>query len=243
MAKIVLIGSTSELGNATADKFLRKFPSHFTSILRIGRESGFSDITWQSRTYESNSVITAINAAKIDKGDLIILAVGCLCEGVTFSNYQTLDLNKIVECIEITGAMSALLLVSSIKSLSTAGGGSIVLFSSVASSPVLSSNLFYGSSKMYLEMIAQGFEPYLEKMNIRMSIVKPGFVSTKLNSHRTPTKFSTTTDKVANKIVRKFPNRVIYIPTFFRVITFFLNKSNLLRKIANATLEKSFKVN
>jgi short-subunit dehydrogenase len=240
MAKIVLIGSSSELGNATAVKFLETNSSLYKSIIRVGRESKTSDITWDNSGNLIESVENAISAARIRKDDLIILALGSLCEGITPITIDNLDVVEISKSMEVTGLMTSVAFLFSIKALAVEGGGGVIVFSSVASSPVLTANLFYGASKKYLDSIVLGTRNYLDHNNIKVSLVKPGFVATKMNSGRKPTTFSTSREKVAKRILAKFPNQIIYVPSIFMLITFLLERSKVLRKIANSKIQRSY---
>jgi decaprenylphospho-beta-D-erythro-pentofuranosid-2-ulose 2-reductase len=131
-------------------------------------------------------------------------------------------------------------MIKTTKILSKVGGGDLIVFSSVAASPVLKANLFYGASKNFLEKITAGLRTAAAKNNVRISIIRPGFVETKLNEHRKKTSFSTTTDQVAKDIVRKFPKQNIYTPTIFRIIEFALVRSRFLRLMANRRIVNSF---
>lgn len=239
MAKIILIGATSELGNATANKFLESSPDIYTHLLRIGREIESSDLTWKNCGNLTETVESTISAASIRKGDLIILALGSLCEGITAKNVDALNVTNIGKSMEATGLMSCIAFLSCIKALAVEGGGGVIVFSSVASNPVLTANLFYGASKKYLEIIVMGVRSYTRLANVKVSLVRPGFVATKMNSRRKATSFSSSCEKVANRIFSKFPNRTINIPPIFILISFLLERSRFLRSIANKKIEKS----
>lgn len=239
MAKIILIGATSELGNATANKFLETSPAMYTHLLRVGREIESSDITWKNCGDLTETVESTISAASIGKGDLIILALGSLCEGITTKNIYALNVTNLGKSMEVTGLMSCIAFLSCIKALAVEGGGGVIVFSSVASNPVLTTNLFYGASKKYLEIIVMGVRSYTRLANVKVSLVRPGFVATKMNSNRKATPFSSSCENVANIIFKKFPSGIITIPAIFILISFLLEKSRFLRRIANKKIERS----
>jgi decaprenylphospho-beta-D-erythro-pentofuranosid-2-ulose 2-reductase len=240
MPKVVLIGSTSELGNATALEFTSKFPERYLSVFRVGRSSISSDLVWTKPDDVYSCVISDLDSLDLKRNDLVIIALGYLSNGLLDSNLESLDLAEIVKTIEITGVVSSIVMTKITKLLSKVGGGDIIVFSSVAASPVLKANLFYGASKNFLEKITAGLRTAAAKNNVRISIIRPGFVETKLNEHRKKTSFSATTDQVAKDIVRKFPKQNIYTPTVFRIIEFALVRSRFLRFMANRRIINSF---
>ena len=240
MPKVVLIGSTSELGNATALEFAGKFPERYQSVFRVGRSSSSADFVWTKPDDVYSCVISDLDSLDLERNDLVIIALGYLSNGLLDSNLESLDLAEIVKTIEITGAVSSIVMIKTTKILSKVGGGDLIVFSSVAASPVLKANLFYGASKNFLEKITAGLRTAAAKNNVRISIIRPGFVETKLNEHRKKTSFSTTTDQVAKDIVRKFPKQNIYTPTIFRIIEFALVRSRFLRLMANRRIVNSF---
>ena len=240
MSKVVLIGSASELGNATALEFINKYPEKYKSLFRVGRSKISSEFVWTNPRDVSTCVLSDLGSLKFGKNDMVIIALGYLSEGLFEDNFSSLKLDEIYQSIEITGMVSSMVVIKVIEMLERVGGGDLVVFSSVAAQPILKANLFYGSSKNFLENIIEGLRKDAKKRNIRISIVRPGFVETKLNKDRSKTSFSTTVDKVATEVVRKFPQRIIYVPSIFRLIGFMLSGSSLLRFIANRKIVRSY---
>ena len=146
MPKVVLIGSTSELGNATALEFTSKFPERYLSVFRVGRSSISSDFVWTKPDDVYSCVVSDLDSLDLKRNDLVIIALGYLSNGLLDSNLESLDLAEIVKTIEITGVVSSTVMIKITKLLSKVGGGDIIVFSSVAASPVLEANLFYGAS-------------------------------------------------------------------------------------------------
>jgi decaprenylphospho-beta-D-erythro-pentofuranosid-2-ulose 2-reductase len=82
------------------------------------------------------------------------------------------------------------------------GHGTIVLLSSVAGERVRKSNYVYGSSKAGIVGFAQGLGDSLAGTGVRVMVVRPGFVKTKMTAGLDPVPLSTTPEAVADAIVK-----------------------------------------
>jgi decaprenylphospho-beta-D-erythro-pentofuranosid-2-ulose 2-reductase len=83
-----------------------------------------------------------------------------------------------------------------------AGGGSIVVLSSVAAERPRRANAVYGSSKAALDALAQALGDDLADSNVRVLVVRPGFVRTRMTRGLEPAPLSTTPEAVANVVVQ-----------------------------------------
>ena len=82
------------------------------------------------------------------------------------------------------------------------GHGTLVVLSSVAGERARRSNFVYGSSKAGLDAFFQGLGDSLVGSGVKVLVVRPGFVHTKMTAGLPPAPLSTTPDKVAEVIVR-----------------------------------------
>jgi decaprenylphospho-beta-D-erythro-pentofuranosid-2-ulose 2-reductase len=105
---------------------------------------------------------------------------------------------KAVE-INYGGLVSASLVVA--ERLRRQGHGVLVLMSSVAGIRARKDNFVYGSTKAGLDAFAQGLGDSLVGTGVRVMVVRPGFVRTKMTEGMEAAPFSTTPDKVAHLIV------------------------------------------
>ena len=94
------------------------------------------------------------------------------------------------------------------------GHGTIVVLSSVAGERVRKANFVYGSSKAGLDAFAQGLGDSLVGSGVRVTVVRPGFVHSKMTAGMTPAPFATTPDAVAQAVVKGIAtNReVVWVP-------------------------------
>ena len=78
------------------------------------------------------------------------------------------------------------------------GHGAIVVMGSVAGVRARKDNYVYGATKAGLDAFAQGLGDALEDTGVRVMVVRPGFVHTKMTEGMEPAPFSTTPDAVAD---------------------------------------------
>ncbi len=101
--------------------------------------------------------------------------------------------------INLGGVVAVCLAVA--RRLRAQGHGSIVLMSSVAGVRARKDNYVYGATKAGLDAFGQGLGDALVGSGVRVMVVRPGFVHTKMTEGMDAAPFSTTPDKVASLIV------------------------------------------
>jgi len=101
-----------------------------------------------------------------------------------------------------------------------AGGGRIVVFSSVAGVRVRRANYVYGSAKAGLDGFASGLADALHGTGVQLLIVRPGFVVGRMTRGMTPAPLSSTPEQVAAATARALTNgrRTVWIPWALRPI-------------------------
>jgi decaprenylphospho-beta-D-erythro-pentofuranosid-2-ulose 2-reductase len=136
--------------------------------------------------------------------------------------------------INFGGLVSACLVVA--ERMKQQGHGMIVLMSSVAGLRARKDNYVYGSTKAGLDAFAQGLGDSLVGTGIRVMVVRPGFVHTKMTEGMSAAPFSTTPDKVAELIVQGMAKgtEVVWAPPILQVpfFVFRLLPRALWRKVS-----------
>lgn len=97
--------------------------------------------------------------------------------------------------INFAGLVSSCLVAA--ERMRAQGHGAIVVMSSVAGVRTRADNYVYGSTKAGLDAFAQGLGDALVGTGVRVMVVRPGFVHTKMTAGMDAAPFSTTPDKVA----------------------------------------------
>jgi NAD(P)-dependent dehydrogenase (short-subunit alcohol dehydrogenase family) len=100
------------------------------------------------------------------------------------------------------------------------GGGSLVVFSSVAGVRVRRANYVYGSAKAGLDGFASGLADALHGSGVHLLLVRPGFVVGRMTDGMTPAPFSSTPDQVADAAVAALRRRrdVVWVPGILRPV-------------------------
>jgi decaprenylphospho-beta-D-erythro-pentofuranosid-2-ulose 2-reductase len=100
------------------------------------------------------------------------------------------------------------------------GHGRIVVLSSVAGERARRSNFVYGSSKAGMDAFFQGLGDSLVGSGVKVMIVRPGFVHTKMTDGMEAALFPTTPDAVAQAIVRGLERgtETVWVPSTLRYV-------------------------
>jgi short-subunit dehydrogenase len=237
MAKIIIVGGSSEIANAISQELVEKHPSHFTQTIRISTTlENDGSIPWNPM--ELTGIKEGVEQIELSEGDCVIISLGALGDINEFSSpidkMQNADL-----LYKVNFLIPALTLTYFSFGLESVGGGNILLLTSTAAFPVLNSNFIYGSSKSALDSLGRYLQKDESLQKTKISIVRSGFVRTKLNSNRNPTPFSQTAQQVAKQVARKMNRRVIWTPNIFRFISLVLVYFKPLRIVANKFFDKS----
>jgi decaprenylphospho-beta-D-erythro-pentofuranosid-2-ulose 2-reductase len=114
------------------------------------------------------------------------------------------------------GAVSVLTAVA--DRMTRQGHGTIVVLSSVAGQRARRSMPVYSSSKAGLDTFAQALGDRLRDTGVRVVIVRPGFVTTKMTAGEKPAPFSTNPETLADAVVRglQLGSPVIWVPPLLR---------------------------
>lgn len=96
----------------------------------------------------------------------------------------------------------------------SAGAGTLVVFSSVAGVRVRRANYVYGSAKAGLDGFCSGLADALHGSDVRLLLVRPGFVVGRMTEGMTPAPFASTPAQVAEATVRALSGRrdTVWVP-------------------------------
>jgi decaprenylphospho-beta-D-erythro-pentofuranosid-2-ulose 2-reductase len=124
-----------------------------------------------------------------------------------------------------TNFLSQAMILSLIHSkLSLQMHGQILVFSSIAGARPRRRNFVYGISKFGVDFLAQGFQKLLPDNNVRITILRPGFVYSKMTANLKPAPFATHPNVVAriatNALYKN--KRIAYAPRYLNIVSFVL---------------------
>jgi decaprenylphospho-beta-D-erythro-pentofuranosid-2-ulose 2-reductase len=129
--------------------------------------------------------------------DIVIVAVGALGE----RGGLPADIAGAVELLEVNMVGAGSLLLHAARRLRESGSGTRVVLSSVAGERPRRENVVYGASKAGLDALAQGLGDALHDEGVRVLVVRPGFVRTRMTQGLSPAPLSTTPQAVARVVV------------------------------------------
>jgi len=197
---VLVLGGGSEIGLATvralAARGTRRVvlaaraPERLEADARALREAG-ADVAlepWDAD--DGDGQASAIGALFDRHGDLdVVLAAAGILDGAP------------AEVIGTNFLGLAAALAPAAERLRAQGHGTIVVLSSVAGERGRASNYLYGGSKAGLDAFAQGLGDALAGTGVRVLVVRPGFVRTKMTAGLDPAPLATTPERVAEAIV------------------------------------------
>lgn len=126
--------------------------------------------------------------------DIAIVAIGVLGE----RGGMPADIDAGVELLQVNFVGAGSLLLELARALRDGGGGTLVVLSSVAAERPRRSNVLYGASKAGLDALAQGLADALAVERVRVLVVRPGFVRTRMTQGLKPAPLSTDAQTVAD---------------------------------------------
>lgn len=231
MKNILIIGATSAIAEACARQWLQRFPgSHFfltgrnkeklntiATDLTIRGAGKVTPLSFDITDAEIRQGLVTNVLQEFDQIDRVLVAPGSLpdqqrCQDEPEYAAEELNLN----------ANATLLLLEALAGqLEQQRSGQLAVISSVAGDRGRMSNYFYGAAKAAVTTFCSGLMMRLQKSNVPVTIVKPGFVRTPMTADLDlPEKLVATPERVGKIIVEGIEKQrsVIYAPGFWLLI-------------------------
>ena len=228
---VLLVGGTSEIGLAIVRHLAATGPEPVRPVL-LGRDgealaaalaglriAGCTDggVEIVDANHPGNHA-GAIRRAFERAGsvDLVIVAVGVLGAqaGLDADPHQALEVMR----VGFVGTGS--LLLESLRRLRAQGHGTLIVLSSVAAERPRAANAIYGATKAGLDALAQGLADSLSGSAVRVLVVRPGFVRTRMTAGLRAPGFATTPEAVARRTVAGLNGRAhtVWAPGALRYV-------------------------
>jgi decaprenylphospho-beta-D-erythro-pentofuranosid-2-ulose 2-reductase len=218
---ILLVGSTSEIGISIINKLDFK---ESALIVLAGRENPSDDkfrnqfIRREFWNYdfevEEDLDRFKVGLSVLDNIDLAIIAIGFLPP-----ENGELDFEMIKKTFKLNALAAILVLSILVKKMRSQSAGQILLISSVASMRPRLRNFVYGSTKECADFFSIGMS-HKYKSNLHISILRPGFVFTKMSKQFKPSPFAIHPTGVARITIEGLASkkRIIYAPRKLRYL-------------------------
>jgi decaprenylphospho-beta-D-erythro-pentofuranosid-2-ulose 2-reductase len=227
MQRVVVLGGKSEIAHSVLDQVPMAIDSQ---VILCGRNMESFNPPEFLLNFHTEKI--EIDLTKLDIGyktidsifqsgdvDLVIIAYAKL-------GNEELQLNPMnFADVMYTNLYSQAILLNYINSkLVDQMHGQILLISSVAGIRPRRRNFVYGASKFGVDFIAQGLQKYNVDKNVFITILRPGFVHTKMTVGLRPAPFSIDLKKISKiagiALLKK--KKIVYAPRFLSIIMFVL---------------------
>jgi decaprenylphospho-beta-D-erythro-pentofuranosid-2-ulose 2-reductase len=227
--RVLLIGGTSEIGLAIVRRLAEEGPLR-AFLLGRDQERLEQALGTLERAAGIRGEIDALEADDLDSHrrvvqqafskaggfDVVVLAVGVLGaqSGLDADRAEAAEVMR----VNFLGAGS--LLIESLGALRERGSGTLVVLSSVAAERPRASNPIYGAAKAGLDALAQGLADATEGTGVRVLVVRPGFVKTRMTAGLAPAPMAVSADEVAQATVRALAGsaHTVWVPGRLRVV-------------------------
>jgi len=226
---VLVLGAGSDIAHAT----LRALVEHRARTIVLGARDTSSleplaaelralgadrveTITFDAFDTEQSSAVIDDVFARVGDIDLAILAFGVLGD----QEEAERDSDAAVDIARVNYLGPVSVGVPLAQRMRAQGHGTIVTLSSVAGERARRSNFVYGSSKAGMDAFFQGLGDSLVGSGVKVMIVRPGFVHTKMTEGMDPAPLSTTADAVADAIVRGLArgSETVWVPATLRYL-------------------------
>lgn len=224
---LLLLGGTSDIALAVARRYAAVRPVRVVLAARPGdrRSSAaaelaglgctVSEVDFEAR--EPDTHAATIDAAFADGDiDIAVVAFGLLGD----AERAWTDADHALELAEVNYAAPVHAGVLLSNKLRSQGHGQIVALSSVAGERVRRSNFVYGSTKAGLDGFFLGLGEALRGSGVRVLVVRPGFVKSKMTEGMDPSPLSSTPEVVAEATVAAVREKreLIWVPAPWRAV-------------------------
>lgn len=228
MRKIMIIGATSAIAEATARLFARKGDRLFlvarnaerlhamADDLRVRGADRVGTAVMDVLDYQRHADVAGEAEAELDGLDTVLVAHGTLpdqeaCQRSFEQTRHELEIN----CLSVISLLTHLA-----NRFEAQRYGTLAVVSSVAGDRGRQSNYVYGTSKAAVTSFLQGLRNRLYPAAIHVLTVKPGFVDTPMTTRFSKGPLWAKPETVAAGIYRAIERRrdVVYVPGFWRLV-------------------------
>lgn len=225
---LVVLGGTSEIAEAIVGSLAGE---RCRTVVLAGRDAGsLAGAADRARAAGAEVVATVVfDAADVESAgatvdrcfaaaggsvDMVLVAVGLLGD----QEQDEVDPGRIARVVTVDFTWPAAALGAVAGRLRSQGQGRIVVLSSVAGVRVRRANYLYGASKAGLDAFTRGLAEAMRGSGVRVQVVRPGFVRTKMTVGLRPAPFAASPEDVAQAVRQGCEtNRpVIWVPSVLR---------------------------
>ncbi len=229
MTSVLLVGGSSEIGLAIVRRLSLTGP---VSACLLGRDH--ARLQEAQRTLEAAGVrpagVVLVDADEYEEHeqavasafaaaggfDVVVIAVGRL------GGQAGLDADppESIEVMRVTFLGAGSLMLHCLAQMRARGAGTLIVLSSVAAERPRAGNALYGAAKAGLDALAHGLADTLAGSGVRVLVVRPGFVHTRMTAGLPVAPMAVTPEAVAEATVRALSGRAhtVWVPARLRYV-------------------------
>ncbi|MFC5996223.1 decaprenylphospho-beta-D-erythro-pentofuranosid-2-ulose 2-reductase [Pseudonocardia hispaniensis] len=205
---ILLLGGTSEIGLAIVEAFAAGRPPRVVLAARPSdrldaarRRLEVAGCAVETLDFDARAVETHADVVRkaFAGGDIDVAIVAFGVLGDNEKAWTEVAAALELAQVNYTGAVSVGVALA--ERFSEQGHGALVALSSVAGERPRRANFVYGSTKAGMDAFYTGLTAALRPHGVTVTVVRPGFVHTRMTEGLRPAPFSTTPDAVASLVV------------------------------------------
>ncbi len=227
--RVLLLGGSSEIGLAILRRLGQDGPVTAALVGRDGArlQAAAAELERAGVATAASEIVDADDLPAHDPAvaraaealggiDLAIDAVGQLGAQAGLDA----DPSEAAEIMRVNFVGAGSLLLAALRRLRAQDRGTLVVLSSVAGERVRASNAIYGAAKAGLDGLAQGLADAAAGTGVRVLVVRPGFVTTRMTAGLDPAPMSVTAEEVAAATVQALAGRAhtIWVPGRLRYV-------------------------
>lgn len=215
---VLVLGGTSELALATL-RAMDLRPG--AKVALAGRDTAalagvavpgaeVVPLAWDAADPSAGAKLVEAATSALGDIDVVLAAAGVLGD----QERAETDPAHAAEILQVNLVGLTATLLPAAAALKRQGHGVLVVFSSVAGLRGRRSNYVYGASKAGLDALSEGLQASLVGTGVRLVLVRPGFVRTKMTAGREEAPFTTTPDVVGAAVAKAIRRgkAVVHVP-------------------------------
>lgn len=224
---VLLLGGTSDIALAIVRRYAASRPPRVVVAARPGERrtaaaAELGELGCAVEKVDLEARDSASHAATVEQAfaggdiDVVVVAFGILGD----AEQAWTDPDAALEMAEVNYVAPVHLGVLVSAALRRQGHGTIVALSSVAGERVRRSNFVYGSTKAGMDGFYLGLGEALREDNVRVLVVRPGFVKSKMTAGAEEAPLAVTPEQVAEAVVTGVQEKreLIWVPPLFRAV-------------------------
>jgi len=228
MRKILIVGATSAIAEATARLFAADGDRLFLLARNANRLSAVADdlrvrgaaqvetLTLDLTDTDRHEAVVDEAIARLGGLDTVLVAHGTLPDQQACqASFETTRREFETNLLSVVGILTPIA-----NRFEEAKGGTIAVITSVAGDRGRQSNYVYGAAKGAVSLFLAGLRNRLYPAGVRVITLKPGFVDTPMTAGMPKNALFATPDRVARGIHRAIGKGadVVYLPWFWWII-------------------------